>query len=155
MNRSDKGKFLPLISFFIISSAWHSVCTTIAQLTFRWPNKVVNEVGSTVLYKNVFYDFAFSLFIFFVTKADLFGSFTIFHCRMIIIQPARVDCTTSEVWHTCCWHFCSCSSHKAIPSLKEWIVTQLWTVRFNVTYLSIGFTQVFIMIARIGYKVKL
>ena len=139
--------------FVIISSAWHSVCTTVTHLTFKWPNKVVNKVGSTVLYRNVF---GFSAFITpSFTKADLFGSFTIFNCRMGIIQPARVDCTTSVVWHPFCWHFCSSSSHKTIPSLRELFVTQLWTIRCFVTFLSIGFTQVFIMIARIRYKVIL
>ena len=156
MNRSNKGKFLLCFFFFcfvIISSAWHSVCTTVTHLTFKWPNKVVNKVGSTVLYRNVFGFSAFITTSF--TKADLFGSFTIFHCRMGIIQPARVDCTTSVVWHPCCWHFCSSSSHKTIPSLRELFVTQLWTVKCFVTFLSIGFTQVFIMIARIRYKVIL
>ena len=137
--------------FVIISSAWHSVCTTVAHLTFRWPNKVVNKVGSTVLYRNVFDFFAFIIILF--TKADLFGNFTIFHCRMGIIQPARVDCTTSVRRHPCCWDFCSSSSHKTIPSLREWPVTQPWIVRCFVAFLSIGFTQVFIMIARIRYKV--
>ena len=155
MNWSNKGKFLPcflfVCFFFIISSAWYSVCTTVAHLTIKWPNKVVNKVGSTVLYRNVFGFFAF--FTTSVTKADLFFSFTIFHCRMGTMQPARVDCTTSVVRHTCCWHFCSSSSHKTIPSPREWTVTQLWTVRCFVTFLSIGFTQVFIMIARIRYKV--
>ena len=137
--------------FVIISSAWHSVCTTVAHRATKWQNKFVNKVGSTVLYKNVFDSFAFIITS--VTKADLFGSFTIFHCRMGIIQPARVDCTTSVRRHPCCWDFCSSSSHKTIPSLREWTVTLLWTVRCFVAFISIGFTQVFIMIARIRYKV--
>ena len=137
--------------FVIISSAWHSVCTTVAHLTIKWQNKVVNKVGSTVLYRNVFDIFASITTS--STKADLFGSFTIFYCRMGIIQPARVDCTTSVRRHPCCWDFCSSSSHKTIPSLREWTVTHLWTVRCFVAFLSIGFTQVFIMIARIRYKV--
>ena len=137
--------------FVIISSDWHSVYTTVAHLTIKWPNKVVNKVGSTVLYRNVFDFFAFITTS--ATKADLFVSFTIFHCKMGIIQAARVDCTISVVRHTCCWHLCSSSSHKTIPSLREWTVTQLWTVRCFVAFLYIGFTQVFIMIARIRYEV--
>ena len=120
MNRSNKGKFLPCFLFFvfvIISSAWHSVCTTVAHLTIKWPNKVVNKVGSTVLYRNVFDSFAFITTS--AIKADLFGSFTIFHCRTGIIQPARVDCTTSVHQHHFCCHFCSSSSHKTISSLRE------------------------------------
>ena len=50
--------------------------------------------------------------------------------------------------------FFSRSSHKTISSLREFVVTQFWTGRCKVIYLSIGFTQVFIMIARISCKVK-
>ena len=126
------------------------VCTTVAWVTMRWA-KFVDEVGSTVFYRNTSWVFATSISI---TKADRPRNFTIFHCRMSTIQPPWPDCTTSERWHTRCWHFCSCSSHKTIPSLRELDVTQLWTVRCCVTYLSIGITQVFIMKARIGYEVK-
>ena len=127
--------------------ASHSVCTTVAWTTIKWLLKFVDEVGSTVFHRNICRGFATGWTI---TKADLPGNFTIFHCRMSTIQPAWPVCTTSICWHTCCWHFCSCSSHKTIPSLRELVVTQLWTDRCTVTYLSIGFTQVFIIIARIG-----
>ena len=101
--------------------ALHSVCTTIAWVTTRWVFKFVDKVGSTVFYKKHFCVSATSRAI---TKADLPENFTIFHCRMNIIQPAWPVCTTSVCWHTCCWHFCSCSSHKTIPPLKELVVTQ-------------------------------
>ena len=127
--------------------ALHSVCTTIAWVTTRWVFKFVDKVGSTVFYKKHSCVSATSRAI---TKADLPENFTIFHCRMNTIQPTWPVCTTSECWHTCCGHFCSCSSHKTIPSLRELVVTQRWTDRCIVTYLSIGFTQVFIIIARIG-----
>ena len=127
--------------------ASHSVCTTVAWGTTLWLYKFVDIVGSTVFYKNFFFVSATSRAI---TKADLPENFTIFHCRMSTIQPTWPVCTTSVCWHTCCGHFCSCSSHKTIPSLRELVVTQRWTDRCIVTYLSIGFTQVFIIIARIG-----
>ena len=126
--------------------ASHSVCTTVAWGTTLWIEKFVDIVGSTVFYKNFFFVSATSRAI---TKADLPENFTIFHCRMSTTQPTWPVCTTSECWHTCCGHFCSCSSHKTIPSHRE-LVTQRWTDRCIVTYLSIGFTQVFIIIARIG-----
>ena len=116
--------------------ASHSVCTTVAWGT-RWLYKFVDEVWSTVFYKNIFCVSATSRVI---TKADLLENFTIFHCRMSIIQPTWPACTTSVCWHTCCGHFCSCSSHKTIPFLRELFVTQLWTVRCYVSYLSIGIT---------------
>ena len=135
------------LEFFIS----HSVCTTEAWVTSRL-EKFVDEVGSTVFYRNFFFDWAASRA---TRKADHPLNFTIFHWRMIIIQPAWLECSTSVTWHLCCWHFCSCSSHKAIPSLREFVVTQLWTMSCYITYPSVGFTQVFIMIARIRYKVKL
>ena len=130
--------------------ASHSVCTTVARVTSGWMSKVVDEVGSTVFNQNIVWVLAT---IRAITKADPPCNYTIFHCRMSSLQPAWPVCTTSECWHTCCWHFCSSSSHKTIPSPREWTVTQLWTMRCFVTFLSIGFTQVFIMIARIRYKV--
>ena len=131
--------------------ALHSVCTTVTHITFSRLEKFVDIVWSTVFHKNLLWVFATSRAI---TKADFSENFTFFHCRMSTIQPAWVDCATSECWHTRCWHFCSWSSHKTIPFLRELVVTQLWSVRCYVTYLSIGSTQVFIMITRIGYKVK-
>ena len=127
------------------------VCTTVPWVTSHKWVKFVDEVGSTVFYRNLCWEFATSRSI---TRADRPLNFNIFHCRMRASQPAWKVCTTSECWHTRCWHFCSCSSHKTIPSLRELAVTQLWTVRCYVTYLSIGITQVFIMKARIGYEVK-
>ena len=121
--------------------ASYLVCTTVAWGTIRWV-KFVDEVRSTVFYKNIYWLLATSRAI---TKADRPLNFTIFHCRMSTIQPAWPVCTTSVCWHTCCWHFCSRSSHKTIPSLREFVVTQFWTGRCKVIYLSIGFTQVFII----------
>ena len=59
--------------------AIHSVCTTVAWLTMRWVFKFVDEVGSTVFYKNICWVFATSRAI---TKADRPENVTIFHCRM-------------------------------------------------------------------------
>ena len=122
-------------------------------MTSMWRYKSVDKVGSTVLYINLCWVSAKRGLK--ITKADLSVNFTIFHCRMITIQPAWPVCTTSVRWHTRCWHFCSCSPHKTIPSLEKWAVTKHWAIfRCRVTTLSIGVTQYFIMIARNGYKVK-
>ena len=140
-----------LLLFFF--SAWYLVCTTVAHKTLRWLAKFVNKVGSTVLYRNSvkFGVLAIRVVCFFVTKADPPGNFTIFQSRMSTIQPARVGCSTFKCWYTCCWHFCSCSSHKSIPSLGELFVTQLWAIsRCRVTALSIGLAQFFIIITQIG-----
>ena len=60
--------------------ASHSVCTTVAAVIVkRNCVKFVDEVGSTVFYKNIFCA---------ITKADPPDNFTIFHCRMSTIQPA-------------------------------------------------------------------
>ena len=143
-----------LLLFFF--SAWYLVCTTVAHKTLRWLAKFVNKVGSTVLYRNSvkFGVLAIRVVCFFVTKADPPGNFTIFQSRMSTIQPARVGCSTFKCWYTCCWHFCSCSSHKSIPSLGELFVTQLWAIsRCRVTALSIGLAQFFIIITQIGLRV--
>ena len=143
-------KFMnPLTTGSIFAS--YSVCTTEAWFTTRWVKKFVDEAGSTFFYNNIVWVFATSRAI---TKADRPLNLTIFHCRMSTIQPAWPVCTKSECWHTRCWLFFPCSSHRRMPSLRELVVTQLWTERCIVTYLSIGFTQVFIIIARIGCKVK-
>ena len=143
-------KFMnPLTTGSIFAS--YSVCTTEAWFTTRWVKKFIDEAGSTFFYNNIVWVFATSRAI---TKADRPLNLTIFHCRMSTIQLAWPVCTKSECWHTRCWLFFSCSSHRRMPSLRELVVTQLWTERCIVTYLSIGFTQVFIIIARIGCKVK-
>ena len=136
-------------SIFLLSS--YLVCTTVAWVTNNNWAKFVDEVGSTDFYRNICWEFATSRSI---TKADRPKNFTILHCRMSTIQPAWPGCTTSEYWHTRCWHFCPCSSHKTIPSHRELVVTQPWTLRCFVIHLSISITQVFILIARIDYKVK-
>ena len=94
----------------------HSVYTTVARVTTKWRFKSVDKVRPTVFYKNSFCVFATCGKI---TKADLPVNFIVFHCRMSTIQPAWEICTTSECWHMHRWHFCSCSSHKTIPSLGE------------------------------------
>ena len=93
-----------------------AVCGTVARITTGWTKKLVDEVGSTVFNRNLCWVFATGGTI---TKADLSENFTIFHCRMSTIQPPWPVCTSSECWYTRCWHFCSCSSHKTIPSPKE------------------------------------
>ena len=134
------------VLLFLEFFASHSVCTTVAWGTRRWV-KLVDEVGSAIFNWNSYLIFATGLFI---TKAYHPGNFTIFHWRMSTIQPARVGCFTFECWYTCCWHFCSCSSHKTIPSFVELFVTQLWAInRCRVTALSIGLAQFFIIITRI------
>ena len=138
------------VLIFLEYFASYSVCTTVTWGARRCL-KSVDEVGSTFVYKNPFGVLATSRAI---TKADFPANFTIFHSRISTIQPAWEVCATSVCWHTCRWHFCSCSSHKTIPSLRELAVTQLWSGRCCITYLSIGITQVIIMIARISYKVK-
>ena len=139
------------VLLFLKIFASHSVYTTVPRVTSSWLLKFVDEVGSTVFNRNFFYVLATSRAI---TKADRPLNFTIFHCRVRTIQPAWPVCTTSVCWHTRCWHFCSRSSSKTIPSLRKLLVTQLWTVRCWVIHLSISITQIFIMIAMIGYKVK-
>ena len=128
--------------------ASHSVCTTVAWITTRWLEKFVDKVGSTVFYKNIYFVLATSRAI---TKADRPFNFTISHRRMSTIQPAWPVCTTSVCRHTRYWHSCSCSSHKTIPSHGEWVVTQRWfKYRCIVTALSIGITQVLIIITWVG-----
>ena len=97
------------------------ISSTVAHITILWWNKFVDIVGSTVFHKNTSFAFATCRTI---TKADFPWYFTIFHGRMSTHQPARVYCTTFECWHTRCWHFCSCSSRKTMPSLNEPFVTQ-------------------------------
>ena len=88
-----------------------------------------------------------------ITKADRPGNFTILQWRTSSHQPAWPVCTTSVCWHTSCWHFCSCTSHKTIPSLSELAVTQhCFSVLGFVFPIAIGFTQVWVMMARIGSK---
>ena len=128
--------------------ASHSACTTVAWATYRWRLKFVDEEGSTVFHRSSLRGFAIRSTI---SKADLPVNYTIFHCRMSTIQPAWPVCTTSVCWHTRCWHSCSCSSHKTIPSPGEWVVTQRWfKYRCTVTALSIGITQVLIIITWVG-----
>ena len=138
------------VPLFLEFFASHSICTTVAWVTSRWV-KFVDEVGSTIFDWNSDCIFATVRTI---TKADLLFNFTIFHCSMSIIQPTWPVCTTSVCWHTHFWYFCSGSSHQTILSPRELAVTQLWTVRFYVTYLSMSITQVFIMIAVIRCKRK-
>ena len=119
----------------------------------RWTMKFVDEVGSAVLYKNIVW---VSTTWGTITEADDPANFTIFHCRMSTIQPAWPVCTTAVWFHTRCWHFCSFSSHKTIPSLSETFITQIHSrVIFCGTDLSVGLSQVLVRIARISYKVKI
>ena len=131
-----------------VSHASHSVCTTVACVTCSWA-KFVDEVGSTVFYKNISCVFATSRAI---TKADRLFNFIIFHRRMSTIQPAWPVCTTSECWHTRCWHFCPCSSLKTIPSLKELFVTPHLFLGCYVTTLSTAIIQALMIITWVGWK---
>ena len=107
---------LLLLKIFASHSVCTSVCTTVARVTSGWVSKVVDEVGFTVFNQNIVWVLAT---IRAITKADPPCNYTIFHCRMSSRQPAWPVCTTSECWHTRCWHFCSCSSHQTIPSLRD------------------------------------
>ena len=143
----------PLTTPSIFTS--YSVCTTVAWGTSKWGTKFVDEVGFTVFHKNPRWVFANRGPRWTITKADRPLNFTIFHCRMSTKQPARPVCTTSECWHTRCWHFWSSISHKTIPSLMEVVVTQPWFIeRSCVIFVSIGVTQVWVMIARIDCEMK-
>ena len=157
--KEDFEKFLDYVHLrinlwvllFLKMFALNSLCTTVTCITAWKLQKFVDIVWSTVFHKNRVWP---SATIRAITKVDLPLNFTIFHCRMRAIQPTWPVGTTSVCWHTRCWHFCSRSPRKTIPSLRELVVTPRWTVRCYVTYLSIGITQVFIMIAWIGYKFK-
>ena len=157
--KEDFEKFLDYVHLrinlwvflFLKNFALNSACTTVTCITAWKLQKFVDIVWSTVFHKNHVWMSATSMAI---TKADLPLNFTIFHCRMRAIQPTWPGCTTSVCWHTGCWHFCACSSHKTIPSLRELVVTHRWTARCYVTYISVGISHVFIMIAWIGYKLK-
>ena len=114
-----------------------SVCTTVAWDTYMWGRKFVHEVRSTVFHRNLNCVLAAVCTI---TKAYHPGNFTIFHWRMSTIQPTWPESTTSERWHTRCCHFCSFSSHKTIPSLKEFSVAEFCMDGCFVTALSISIT---------------
>ena len=145
ITKADHSGMSSLITRSIIAS--YSVCTTVAWGTTRWLWKFVDEVGSTVSYRNIFWVFATSRVI---TKADRLFNFTIFHCRMSTIQPAWPVCTTSICWHTCCWHFCSCSSHKTIPPLRKLVVTQHYVKICCNVAVSCGITKVLIIVTWVG-----
>ena len=140
-------RFVSLLTTLSIFAS-HSVCTTVAWGTTRRGEKFVDEVRSTVFHQNSCMVFATLVTI---SKANFPLNFTIFHCRMSTIQPAWEECTTSVWWHTCCWHFCSCISHKTIPPPRELVVTQaFFKFRCIVTALSIGITQLLIIITWVG-----
>ena len=129
----------------------YSVCATVARRTLRQPIKFVDIVWWAVLHRNLGIVFATHRSI---TKADLMENFTIFHCRMGTIQPARVSCITPVCWwHRCCWHFCSCCSRKTIPSIVSFIALPSM-IGSIVTSFSLTMTQIFVFIARIDCKVK-
>ena len=109
-----------------------SVCTTVAWVTHRWGMKFVDELRSTVFHR--------SLGSVIAAMYTITRNFTIFHWRLSTIKPTWQVCTTSQFWHMRCWHFCSCSSHKTIPSLKEFFVAEICTDGCFVTALSIGIT---------------
>ena len=132
-----KDLFIYESSCYVKCICFKSVCTTVAWVTSRWAKKFVDEVRSTVFHRNLG---SVPAVVYTITKAYRPGNFTIFHWRMSTIQPTWEVCTTSECWHTRCWHFCSCSSHKTIPSLKEFSVAEFCMNGCFVTALSIGIT---------------
>ena len=136
-------------SYFLNFFAPHSVRTTIARITIWWLKK--NCKWSRIhifFYKNLFRILATSRAI---TKAHHPANFTIFHCRMSSRQPAWPVSATPECLHTLCWHSCSCSSYKTIPSLRSWLSHN---ASLGSVCVSIGFTQVWVIMARISYKEK-
>ena len=104
--------------------ASYSVCTTVAIVTITWLLKFVDEVGSTVFHRSSLRGFTTRRTI---SKADLPDNFTIFHCRMSTIQPAWPLCTTSVCWHTCCWHFGSCSIH--VTRVNSFTFVNIWETK--------------------------
>ena len=91
------------------------VCATVARITNRKWTQFVDKVGSTVFHLDLFWITAL-----FITsgEADRPNYFTISHCRLSTIQPARADCITVIIIHWRCWHSCPCISLKTIPPLK-------------------------------------
>ena len=121
--KEDFEKFLDYVHLrinlwvllFLKIFALNSVCATVTCITAWRLQKFVDIVWSTVFHRNRVWVSATNRAI---TKADGPLKFPIFHCRMRAIQPTWPVCTTSACFHTRCWHFCSCSSHKTIPSLR-------------------------------------
>ena len=112
--------------------------------------KFVYIIGWAVLDRNL----GFVAAVFWrATEVDFPVNLTTFHSRMSTMQPARAGCTTSKRCHKCCWHFCSSSSYKTIPSI-EFPVARLFIRGSMVTVFSLKITQVFVFIARINCKVK-
>ena len=135
------------IQFFLNFLAPLLISPTVARGT-NWWNQIVGRVGSTVFHKNIFVAFATSGTI---TKADSLGNYTIFHCRMSSHQPTWPVCTTFVCRHTRCWHFCSCSSHKTIPSLDEHIVTQRTNIDVCIVIaFPVSLCQIFVVVTTIG-----
>ena len=128
----------------------YSVCATVARLTPGRLTKFVYIIGWAVLDRNL----GFVAAVFWrATEVDFPVNLTTFHSRMSTMQPARAGCTTSKRCHKCCWHFCSSSSYKTIPSI-EFPVARLFIRGSMVTVFSLKITQVFVFIARINCKVK-
>ena len=139
----------PSHSIFLNFLAPRLVSSTEAHSTIlRW-NKFVNKVGSTVFHKNTSLVFATCSST--ITKANFSRNFTIFYGRMSTHQPAWPVCTTFECRHTRCWHFCSCSSHKTIPSLTEPFVTQRRTTEgCRGTPFSVSICLICVVVTTIG-----
>lgn len=125
-------------SFFSL----HLVCTTVAPWTFRWCNKTVNVIRPTVDHGDVQYESATAIGQ--LGKADPSGNFTVFHWRMVVIQPAWKNCITSMPTNAFVWHSCSCCSHETIPS-PESTVTWHFIEDCDVRALSVGITQDFVI----------
>ena len=139
------------VLLFLEFFASHSVGAAVAEATTLCVMKFVDKVGSAVFYRNPYWFFANRGLPWTITKAYCSMNFLTIHCRMSSFQPAWPVCATSECWHTLCWHFCSCSSHKTIPSLSELGVTKRWSRCYcYVVFVSIGVTQVWVMMTGIG-----
>lgn len=126
----------------------HSVWTTIAHISIWCRKEFVYIIGSTAFHRN-FHCIPAAATSF---KAYRPSYFTIFHCRMATIEPARPICATSEFRNTLCWHFCSCGSHKTVPARREFVVIiDVNMVKACVVcVLSCSVTQIFVVETCIG-----
>ena len=134
--------------------ASYSVFTTIAWNTTWRMMKFVDEIGSTVLDGNLCWVFVKRGLRWTILKLTVLRTSSSFSVGWAPSnQPEQ---SVPHLYATARVVGNFLPPTKTVPSLKELAVTQLWIVMCYATYPSImiGFTQGFIMIARIGYKVK-
>ena len=123
------------------------ISPTVTHRTTSCFKQSVDKVGFTIFNWNFYSMFATGGTI---AMADIPENFTIFHCRMNTIQPTWPCCTTSVCWHTRCWHFCSSTSHKTIPSLNEIDVTKIIIKGCFVVIFSLRLCQACVVVTTIG-----